>query len=178
MTIVVGTRATGGIGDSDTADVAVSELFRSHYWSMVRLARQFVDDQETAEDVAQEAFLALHRGWDRLHDPGTALTYVRSCVLNQARSRVRRIQVRRKHDRAELEQHLPGAETALLESEETDRMTRALHRLPRRQREVLVLRYWGELDEAEIARTLGIGRGSVKTHASRGLRALAQLVDR
>jgi RNA polymerase sigma factor (sigma-70 family) len=56
--------------------------------------------------------------------------------------------------------------------EERDELVRALHRLPPRMRAVLVLRYWEDLPEAEVARVLGCSAGSVKSQASRGLRRL------
>jgi RNA polymerase sigma-70 factor (sigma-E family) len=143
-----------------------------HFWSFVRLARQLVDDQQTAEDVVQEAFLTLHHRWNRLRDPERALVYLRSTVLNLARSQIRRRQVRRRLDPVLGDDPAPGADVHVLSGAEADRIAAVLRRLPRRQQEVLVLRYWSELDEQEIARTLGISRGSVKTHAHRGLRAL------
>jgi RNA polymerase sigma-70 factor (sigma-E family) len=167
MTSVAGTVDVGAADDA-----TISTLFRLHFWPLVRLARQLVDDQQTAEDVVQEAFLTLHRRWNRLRDPDRALTYVRSAVLNLSRSQIRRRQVRRRLDPVIGEEALPGADVGVLSGAEADRIAAALRRLPRRQQEVLVLRYWSELDEQEIARTLNVSRGSVKTHAHRALRAL------
>jgi RNA polymerase sigma-70 factor (sigma-E family) len=161
-----------GVEFADDPDAAISALFRLHFWALVRLARQLVDDQQTAEDVVQDAFLTLHRRWTKLRDPDSALTYVRSAVLNLSRSQIRRHQIRRRLDSTVTEGAAPAADARALSGADADRISAALRRLPRRQREVLVLRYWSELDEQEIARTLGVSRGSVKTHVHRAMRAL------
>ena len=163
--------------ESVDGEQAVTALFRLHYWPMVRLARQLVDDQETAEDVVQEAFLSLHRRWRALRDPEAGVDYVRSTVLNLCRSRVRRLRVRRRVERPETPATAPAAESVAVAHDDEERMARALARLPRRQREVLVLRYYVDLSEEQIAATLRISRGSVKTHASRGIRALESVLD-
>ena len=155
---------------------AVTMLFDVHYVSLVRMARLLVDDRETAEDVVMDAFTSLYRRWTAVRDPGDADRYLRSCVLNGARSQLRRRRLRRRHESGSPEQE---AACGGHESNAADRstMTQLLRTLPYRQRQVLVLRYFVDLTEAQIAYELGVSPGSVKTHASRGLAALARALE-
>lgn len=157
----------------------VSQLFLAHHRRLVGLASVFVDDRETAEEVVQDAFLTLYRRWRLLRDPSAAVAYLNQCVVNGARQRLRRGRslsavVRRMEAPAEL---FPSAEQSAVVHQDSDQMWQAICALPRRQREVVVLRYYLDQSEAEIAETLGISRGSVKTHASRGLAALSRRQD-
>jgi len=163
-------------GRSD-ADRAVTVLFREHHLELVRLALVMTGDLATAEDVVQDAFERLHRRWPRLREPDSALAYARSAVLNGCRSLARRSAVARKH-LPRLAGPLirgPGPETAVAEQSE---MLAALGALPRRQREVLVLRYYADLDVDEIARTLRITPSAVRSTAARGLSALGASLGR
>lgn len=155
---------------------AVTELFSAHYAQLVRMARLLVDDPETAEDVVMDAFTSLHGRWKGIREPDAAYRYVRSCVLNGARSRLRRRRVTRLHERVLTDYPTIGEDPAV---QGTDRaaVVQLLRRLPVRQRQVLVLRYFLDLSEAEIADELRISPGSVKTHASRGLAALARALE-
>jgi RNA polymerase sigma-70 factor (sigma-E family) len=159
-----------------TVQAALVRLYDGHYAELVRVAVLLVRDRETAEDVVQDAFVQLCRRWDRLEDPGSAVGYLRTSVLNGARSALRRRGVARRHATAQVDhapvKHAPGADEPALAAAQRDLVLAALHRLPRRQREVLVLRHYLDLPEGEIAQLLGISRGSVKTHASRGATAL------
>ena len=154
----------------------VTALFEEHYASLVRMARLLVDDRETAEDVVMDAFTSLYRRWTAVRDPAEAHRYVRSCVLNGARSQLRRRRLRRRHESGSPQQE---ATRDGIETNEADRSSvmRLLRTLPYRQRQVLVLRYFADLTEAQIAYELGVSPGSVKTHASRGLAALARALD-
>lgn len=141
---------------------------------MVRLALLLVDDRETAEDVAQDAFAALHRQWASLTSEESALAYLRRCVINGARSVLRRRRTVRQHPHPdEAEMTADGADQRLLLAEEHRAVIAALGRLPVRQREVIVLRYWSELTEPEVAAALGISVGAVKSMASRARDAIA-----
>jgi RNA polymerase sigma-70 factor (sigma-E family) len=155
---------------------AVTALFEEHYAGLVRMARLLVDDRETAEDVVMDAFTSLYRRWTAVRDPAEAFRYVRSCVLNGARSQLRRRRTRRRHESGS-PQH--EATRDGLETSEADRstVTQLLGTLPYRQRQVLVLRYFVDMTEAQIAYELGVSPGSVKTHASRGLAALARALE-
>jgi RNA polymerase sigma-70 factor (sigma-E family) len=159
---------------ADAAAVAVTGLFRAHHLELVRLALLMTGDLAAAEDVVQDAFEQLHRRWPSLQRQGSGLAYVRSSVLNGCRSVHRRARVARRHAPRLAEPPATGADTAA--GERSDLMT-ALLGLPRRQREVLVLRYYADLDVAEVAATLRIGPSTVRSTTTRGLAALARLLQ-
>ncbi len=151
------------------ADLA--ELFAAHRLALVRLAILLVDDLASAEDVVQDAFASLAGRTHRLRDDNAALAYLRTSVVNGARSALRR----RRTQRAHVPPRDPGSagpDDLTVLAEEHREVLAALGRLAPRQREVLVLRYWSGLSEAEIAETCGISRGAVKSTASRALDAL------
>jgi RNA polymerase sigma-70 factor (sigma-E family) len=158
---------------------AVVDLFVVHHHRLIGLASLLVDDRSCAEEVVQDAFLALHRRWARLRDPNAAVAYLNACVVNGSRRKLRQghrfalIAARI----AESTEELVSAEGHVVTQEEMGRVRREIRELPRRQREVLVLRYYLDQSEAQIAATLGISRGSVKSHASRGLSALAARLE-
>jgi RNA polymerase sigma-70 factor (sigma-E family) len=153
------------------ADEAVTQMYVVHYRSLVKMAALLVRHSGEAEEIVQDAFVAMHDKWHRLREPDKALAYLRQAVVNRARSSQRHHVVADRHapqpvlDSAGPEDLAAAAETRAA-------VMAALHRLPTRQREVLVLRYYSDLSEAEIATTLGISRGAVKSHASRGIGAL------
>lgn len=156
----------------------LQELYREHRAPLVRLAALLLHDASAAEEVVQDAFVRTHVAWGRLRDPDRALAYVRSAVLNGARSRLRHLKVvERAPGRPPAGGEWRSAESSALAAEEHRRMVAALRALPRRQRECLALRYYLDLSESEIAVTLGISAGSVKTHTHRGLAALAARLE-
>lgn len=156
---------------------AVAALFRDHYLELVRLAVLMVGDVATAEDVVQDAFERLQRSWRRLRQPSSGLAYARSSVLNGCRSVQRRSAVARRHAPrlAGPAEHHPDDAAVLADQGE---MLAALRLLPRRQREVLVLRYYADLDTEEIAATLRISASAVRSTTSRGLAGLARTLGR
>ena len=165
---------------SDLAAAAVTALFQEHHRELVRLAVLMVGDQATAEDVVQDVFTRLHLHWGRVAVQDALLPYVRACVLNGCRSALRRRGLARRvavaQDALARRQVLDSAEQEAIASEDRRRLLAALARLPRRRREVLVLRYYAGLSGAEIAATLGISTGTVKSNAARGLAALARAI--
>jgi RNA polymerase sigma-70 factor (sigma-E family) len=163
-----------GAGPAEIAALneAIAGLYRSHRLSLLRLAAFLVDDRAIAEELVQDAFAALYQRWGSLTDKSAAPSYLRATVVNGARSAQRRQGIVRRHLRVAEPDALPPADFALLLAEEHREVVAALRRLPRRQCEVLVLRYWANLDEAEISQTLRISRGTVKSTASRALAAL------
>jgi RNA polymerase sigma-70 factor (sigma-E family) len=164
-------------GSERAPDSGTERLYRANRLAMVRLALLLVDDRETAEDVVQEAFAALHRRWRSLQTEDAAIGYLRTCVLNGSRSVLRRRRtVRHRPQPSEDSLSAEPADGRVLLAEEHREVIAAMRRLPARQREVIVLRYWVELTEAEIARTLGISVGSVKSSASRGRDAIAAIL--
>jgi RNA polymerase sigma-70 factor (sigma-E family) len=158
------------------ADEAVTQLYVAHYASLVRLATLLVRHSGEPEEIVQDAFVAMHDKWRRLREPDKALGYLRRTVVNRARSSQRHHLV--------VAKHAPGppddaasAETEALSAHTRGVVMDALHQLPTRQREVLVLRYYSGLTEAEIADALDISRGAVKSHAHRGISALRTTLE-
>jgi RNA polymerase sigma-70 factor (sigma-E family) len=158
------------------APVDLQSLYRSHWRYLVRLAALLVDDVASAEDVVQDAFVALHRRAEGLRDPEAALAYLRTSVVNLSRSVLRRRHVARKHLKVAEPEATEPADHDVLVRDEHRAALRAVHALPRHQREVLILRYWSGLSEREIAQTLGISPGSVKSAASRGIATLHRML--
>jgi RNA polymerase sigma-70 factor (sigma-E family) len=165
-------------GGSDAAqerwsdpDDALVELYGAHYTGLVRLATFLLKENGPAEEIVQDAFVAMHASWRRLRDPERAEAYLRQAVVNRCRSALRRRKVVEKYAPKPLPD-APSAEHGALIALDRAGVVDRLRALPTRQREVLVLRYYGQLSEAEIAATLGISQGAVKSHASRGMAAL------
>jgi RNA polymerase sigma-70 factor (sigma-E family) len=152
-------------------------LYEAQRLGMVRLAAFLVGDPHVAEDVVQDAFTGLHAHWHRLRDEQSAVGYLRRSVVNASRSVLRRRRTARTYVWPAAGEE-PGADAGVLAADEHRRLRQALFRLPRRQREVLVLRYWADLSEAEIADTLGISTGTVKSTASRAVQALDNALNR
>ena len=160
----------------DASDV-VTEIYRAHYNQLVRLAVMLVHDVQTAEEVVQDAFEAMHLAWRRLRDTEKALSYLRQSIVNKSRSVLRHRKV--------VELHAPkpapdeqSAEHAALTLIERSAVTSALRTLPVRQREAIVLRYYGDFSEADIAQAMGISRGAVKSHTARAMAALKSTLER
>jgi RNA polymerase sigma-70 factor (sigma-E family) len=160
--------------DRAGASLAVTQLFREHHVELVRLAALLTGDQATAEDVVQDAFEGLHRGWPGLRRPSSGLAYVRSSVLNGCRAVHRRTAVARRHAPKLAGRPEAGGPDPQSAADDRGEMEAALRLLPRRQREVLVLRYYLDLDAAEIAATLRITPSTVRSANARGLAALAR----
>ena len=159
-----------------SADRAVIELYSEHYRALVRLAALLVRDRPTAEEVVQDSFVAMHGGWQRLRDTEKALAYLRQSVVNRSRSVLRhRTVVDKNLQKAPPD--MPSAEHGALVLLERSAVVAALRDLPERQREAIVLRYYGDLSEAEIATAMGISRGAVKSHTSRGMTALRAALE-
>jgi len=153
------------------ADTAVTVLYSSQWGPLVRLAAMLTGDASMAEEIVQDAFVALHRRWSSLADPAAGQGYLRTSVVNGARSVVRHRTVEERY-RPAGPPPPAGPEDRALQMVQDARVLAALRALPRRQQEVLVLRYYADFSEDEIARALGISRGSVKSHAHRGLTSL------
>lgn len=160
------------------AQAAVTALYEVHALGLVRLAHVMLGDRGTAEDVVQEAFGGLYRRWHHLSDTDRALPYVRSAVLNGCRTTLRR--QRTLGDGTDVPvvpvAHAISAEATVLTSEERREVMRAIRLLPDRQREVLVLRFYLDEPEAEIARAMGISPSTVRSTAHRALAKLGRLL--
>jgi RNA polymerase sigma-70 factor (sigma-E family) len=152
----------------------VTLLYQAHALGLIRLAVIMLGDRSAAEDVVQEAFYGLYRRWGALSDTANALTYVRSSVLNGCRTVLRRRA--RPLEPATGAPPAESAESAVLIGEEHRQVLAAIRHLPDRQREALVLRFYLDLGEEDIARSMRISRGTVKSTISRALRALERLL--
>jgi RNA polymerase sigma-70 factor (sigma-E family) len=158
------------------ASEVVTEIYTTHYNQLVRLAVMLVHDVQTAEEVVQDAFEAMHLAWRRLRESEKALSYLRQAIVNRSRSVLRHRKV--------VEMHAPkpapdeqSAEHAALTLIERSAVTSALRTLPVRQREAVVLRYYGDFSEADIAKAMGISRGAVKSHTARAMAALKSVLE-
>lgn len=165
--------------DTDSADGTrpwtLEDLYRQQRLRMVRLALLLVDEPATAEDVVQEAFTGLHRNWSGLRDKQAALGYLRTAVVNGSRSVLRRRRTARQYTPPH-QADARSAESLAMLTAEHQAVVAALAKLAPRQREVLVLRYYDDLSEAEIAEATGLSRGTVKSTASRALEALNKIM--
>jgi RNA polymerase sigma-70 factor (sigma-E family) len=160
---------------SGSAEDGIDALYREHGLGLIRFALMLTGDQQTAEDVVQEAFLGLYRNWGQVRDPATLPGYLRTAVVNGARG------VHRGRGRVKARLHLVppelpvwSAEAAAIDGEDRREVLAAVARLPEHQREVLALKFFLDLPEAEIAQTLGISRGTVSSRAARALAALSR----
>jgi RNA polymerase sigma-70 factor (sigma-E family) len=168
----------GGDGiDLDTdADTAIALLYQARWTPLVRLAALLTQDASIAEEIVQDSFVSLHRRWSALADRSAAHAYLRTSVVNRARSALR-------HRGVEERNRQPGPpppagpEERALQADSDAEVMAALRTLSRRQQEVLVLRYFGDYSERDIALTLGLSKGAVKSHAHRGLAALRSALD-
>ncbi|HET6952000.1 MAG TPA: SigE family RNA polymerase sigma factor [Acidimicrobiales bacterium] len=171
---VAGERAAGDRMALDGA--AVTQVFRERYTELVGLAGLLLADRGAAEEVVQDAFAKFHLSRHRVTDPDREVAYLRSIVCNLSRGRLRRRALERRR-RPVPERDEDARPDAALARHQRDVVAAALARLPRRQRECVVLRYWLDLPEREIAATLGIAPGSVKSHLHRGLAALESRLE-
>jgi RNA polymerase sigma-70 factor (sigma-E family) len=159
----------------ETARQRVTALYQAHALGLIRLAVLMVGDQPTAEDVVQDAFLALYRRWPTLKDPDRALAYARASVLNGCRM-VHRANSRHDGVTLEIPDDAESAEETALLGEASREVLAALRRLPARQREAVVLRYYLDMTEDQAAQAMRVSRGTVKSATSRGLAALGRLL--
>ncbi len=158
-------------------DALVAILFEQEATRLVRMARLFTDDRNAAEDLVQEAFIRLHRAAHRLKDPDRAAPYLRSIVINLARDHNRRGLMSLRHQEAMKSDAVPDIpEDLVLAGEDQQLIVEGLREVSPRQRDCLLLRFYLDLSEAEIARVLGISPNSVKTHCRRGMAALRERV--
>lgn len=153
----------------------VAALYQAHALGLVKLAVLMVGDQRAAEDVVQDAFLGLYCRWSALQDREKALGYVRASVLNGCRT-IHRGKYRRSRIRLEDPGHSESAEAIAMLGEAHREVLAALRRLPGRQREAVVLRYYLDMTEDQAAQAMGVSRGTVKSATSRGIAALARML--
>jgi RNA polymerase sigma-70 factor (sigma-E family) len=156
-----------------TAEQHVTALYQAHALSLARLALLMLGDADAAQDVVQDAFFGLYRRWDKLASGDAAPAYLRASVINGCRTLLRRRSRPSIHTPAE---PLESAEAALLHTEEQRALLAAIRRLPARQREALLLRYYLDMTEEQAARAMGVSRGTVKSSTSRAVAAVGRLL--
>ena len=155
------------------AERHVTALYQAHALSLARLALLMLGDSAAAQDVVQDAFLGLYRRWDKLDDLGAAPAYLRSSVLNGCRTMLKQ---RSRVPFQAAEEFLESAEAALIHTEEQRAVLAAVRRLPARQREALVLRYYLDMTEDQAAQAMGVSRGTVKSATSRAVAAVGRML--
>lgn len=165
--------AVPAVGEDADRRAQLEGLYRAHYRDLVRMACLLVDRQEAAEEIVQDAFVRLHASLDRIEDPGRRVAYLRSIVMNLARDRLRHRGVVRRHA-PRPEPPGAGADASTVRHEDAREVIEALGRLPERQREALVLRFYADCSPAEIAEAMGISGGAVKSHLHRAMKAMAE----
>jgi RNA polymerase sigma-70 factor (sigma-E family) len=158
-------------------ETAIVKLYSEHYRGLVRMSALLVRDVQTAEEVVQDAFVAMHKGWERLRDADKALAYLRQAVVNRSRSVLRHRTVVDKNMQS-APPDMPSAEHGALTLLERSAVVSALRDLPERQRQAIVLRYYADLSEAEIADAMKISRGAVKSHTARAMAALRAALEK
>ncbi|MGH2753282.1 MAG: SigE family RNA polymerase sigma factor [Actinomycetota bacterium] len=168
----VGTAVEGGIRLAERSEIGrdseISALFDRHYAPLCRLAYVILGDGPLAEEIVMEAMLKTFTGWGRIRDLDRADAYLRRTVVNLCRSKIRRKAIegrvnRVSHQREELR---PPAWDP--ERHETSRIVlEAVRKLPERQRACVVLRYFEDLSEADIADALDCAVGTVKSQLSK-----------
>jgi RNA polymerase sigma-70 factor (sigma-E family) len=145
-------------------------LFAQHYVALVRLTAMLLRDLTAAEEVVQDAFVAIHGRRLLQRNPDEALAYLRRAVVSRSRSVLR-------HRAVGEHPPQPPGEHGTMVRLETSAVTTALGTLPRRQCEAVILRYYADLSETETAAAMGIPEGAVNSHAHRGMAALRQRLD-
>nr|WP_093838579.1 SigE family RNA polymerase sigma factor [Streptomyces aidingensis] len=165
-----GEDAEEAMAEGTTVD-HLTETYQEHYRSLLGLAALLLDDPASCEDVVQEAFIRVHSARRRVRSREKTLAYLRQTVVNLSRSTLRRRILGLKLLTKPMPDMASAEEGAYEQLERAD-LIQAMRGLQRRQREVLVLRYFADMSEAEVARTLGISAGSVKAYGSRGIAAL------
>jgi RNA polymerase sigma-70 factor (sigma-E family) len=148
-----------------------SDYVAARQRSLVRLAFLLAGDFHAAEDIVQSALARTYLSWNRIRDKQALDAYVRRAVVNEHINWWRRAWRRMEHSTGELPNWLPVEPTPEL-SDEHDSLRGKIQALPRRQRAVIVLRYYEGLSIAETADVLGCAEGTVRSNASRALKAL------
>ncbi len=185
MGVLPGMKQSGSIGHAavqpDVADLVehaslvehaeLRALYQREFEQLVGLAHWMVGSRGLAEELVQDTFVRLVQRPPVLSNPEALSAYVRSAVLNGSRSKVRRLILERRYAKREAEQARSG-EVAVLETDPDQSVRDAIARLPMRQRECVVLRFYADLTVDGIADTVGISAGSVKTHLHRAMVSL------
>lgn len=172
---LAGAQALAVNGTDREAAGALSALYAARYRPLVQLAALLVGDMATAEEVVQDSFIAMHANWLRLENIDKAAAYLRQCVLNRSRSVLRHRKVVDRNTPRQVP--APSAEEGAIQRFERSAVVAALQCLSPRQRQALVLRYYADLSEGQIASAMGISRGAVKSHIFRAMAVLRNVLE-
>jgi RNA polymerase sigma-70 factor (sigma-E family) len=172
-TLEPGALATAPPVEAIDRRAALSDLYRAEYRKLVHLASLLTGSREAAEEVVQDAFVRLDRSWDRVREPAARPAYLRTTVINLSRTGHRRRVLADRHRPASMPD-AAAAEHHAMVAEEHREVLAAIRTLPTRQRQCMVLRFYEDFTEAQIAEALGISQGSVKTHLHRAMGAMAE----
>ena len=153
------------------AAVDLDHLFREHATPLLRLAVVLTGDRPLAEELVQEAFVRLHRT-GRAPALGAERAYLRRTVINLSHSHHRHLRVVRSTRQERVDDAAPAEQHAVTRDAQ-ERVAAAIRALPVRQRDCIVLRFYEDLSDTQIAEALGLSPGSVKTHLHRARTALA-----
>jgi RNA polymerase sigma-70 factor (sigma-E family) len=159
------------------ADQAIIAMYIAEYRSLVRMSAVLVGDVCTAEDVVQECFIAMYGAWRRLRDVDKAVSYLRRSVVNRSRSVLRRRIVAERHA-PKHQPDMPSAEQGAITQLDRAAVMVALRSLSARQREAVMLRYYLDLSEEQVASAMKISQGAVKSHTARAKAALRGVLER
>jgi len=168
--------AAVGAAPASTAERHVTALYQGHALSLARLALLILGDPAAAEDVVQDAFLGLYRRWDSLADASAALAYLRTSVLNGCRTAIRRRSRREALPDERPADCAESAEALALVADDHRAVLAAIRRLPPRQREAVVLRYYLDMTEGQAADAMRVSRGTVKSATSRAVAAVGRML--
>ena len=158
------------------ADLAIAAMYDTEYRSLVRMSAMLLGDVGSAEEVVQDSFIATRAAWRGLRDFDKGVHYLRRSVMNRSRSVLRHRAVVDKHAPAP-EPDMPSAEHAAIARLQRTAVITALRSLPARQREALVLRFYLDLSEEQVAAAMQISQGAVKSHTARGKAALRSILE-
>jgi RNA polymerase sigma-70 factor (sigma-E family) len=158
-------------------DDVVAALFETEFCRLVGLAQQLVDSRAEAEEVAQEAFARLYAALGRLRSPDKAAAYLRTTTLNLSRSRLRRRRLARLRPDPGPERPSMDVDDHAFAATVAPRVRAAVAKLPKRQMDCVLLRYYAGCTDAEIAATLGVALGTVKTSLHRARHELARRLE-
>jgi RNA polymerase sigma-70 factor (sigma-E family) len=153
------------------AGSAVTALYHGHYRYLVRLAALLAQDTDAAEALVQDSFVAMHSAWRRLADTDRALAYLHQAVVTRSRSALRH-RVAAGKILPGLAPGTPGSDPAAITEPEHSAVVSALQALAPRQREALILMYYAELPDAQIASAMRISKGAVTSHTAQAMSSL------
>jgi len=162
------------VDDAARAPAQFEAYYRERIAPTVRLAALL--GCEDPENAAQEAMVRLHARWPGLATDADATAFLRRIVVNLSRDQWRRSQLRRRKPRYDVAVTATVEDLAVVREEHREVLA-GIARLSTRQREAVILRYWQDLAEAEIAAAMNTSAGSVKTHLSRAMRSLTQYLE-